>query len=497
MKKLLVIMMIGISIFLFSCEKSVTTTALITITGYINPFEGLDFIRHRSFSPKMIAEIGKSSGRIAYADDDLLVYFGQGTLQGSVFAYKDKTPAAAGPLALDGSDPLVMNYDVHNNVLYYANDSNGRQSIKSIPQVVDESIELYAGRYRDINYYNSQYLLANSTFVSFTGDTLFTTNETTPFPYQNIGDELRFYSYHSGDVSEHGCTIKTYNGFTSTPVETLVHSEYTCSRDYSIRDRKVIIPLINFNEMGGYATITADGEIHVMDFAADIPNFDHYTSFLIVNEWVLCFTYVDLSGESHDVISSYDLKYLKTDMIAPSNASRVIYLDENTVFHRYSGNEFRLYYDGVKTYTYYTDADTTRCFYDFYRCGDYGVFYELNMGTGAGKLITVNLSNGAEIVHEINGLQFDYFSEEYVLIGDEDTVSLYDVASDKFIALEISGAFRKVNDDYFMLVSDSVIYLYHVASRDWFQLNRVAYFRRNLSPYAFLVEYEGEYFLLG
>jgi hypothetical protein len=399
---------------------------------------------------------------------------------------------ASGPYQPIGENTLVMNYDVKNSVLYYNYDHD---SINSIPQVVDDSVELYAGRRRDIAYHNSRYLLANGSFISFRGDKFFSTGEVTPFPYQNMGDDVRFYSYHSGTVYERGCSIKTYNGFYDTPKETLVHSEYTCSADYSIQNRNVVIPLIDFNVMGGYATITPDGLIHVMDFAADIPNFDHYNSFSIINEWVICFGYIDKDGEDHDVISSYDLSYLKTDLIGISNAPRVIYLDRNLCFHRYSGTDFRLYKDGVLFYTY-NQADSM-CHYDFFRCGEYAVFYELNMGSGNGKIIVINLTDGTEIVYEKKGFWMEYFSANYLLVSEESNLFLYDVPNDDFIALKESGTFKKVNDDCFLLYSDTYVYLYNLSTRNSFEMRRIACFRQYLTPYAFLVEYKGEYYLLG
>ena len=510
MKKIQIMFLISILLFLLSCGVQSTTSELIggttsgTTSGtdttssnndFVNPFGDLDFIKHLNLSASVVQMIENSTGRIAYLDESMFAYYEEGLSPSSFFVFRNGENFEYDTHQSMGySDYFIINYDSANDVIYYYDSPY----INSIPSVVDAGIDLYASRMRELKYFNSEFLLVGNSFITFKGELLFSDGGTTVFPYQNIGDDLFFYTYLSDITQNQACSIKTYNSFSDSPKITLVHDEFTCSDEYAIKNRNVVIELMDLTTLGGYVTITPDGEIHVMDFDISFPDFDSYVlnSFSAVNEWLIYFQYEDDQGESHHVVTSYDLSYIAIDEMDASIASKNIYVDEDYRLYKYSTTEYRLYKSGVRFYTY-TPRSSAFTTVQFAKYGNFGVVYETNTATGDGRMTRINLLDGTVVSYDKPMFSVSFNVSHYMAIRADNTNLLYDISNDEFITIEATGTFKAVNDDYFLIYSDDFVYLFDLENREMIRMNRIGYLRRTLQPYAFLVEHEGEYYLIG
>jgi hypothetical protein len=510
MKKIQILFLSFITLLLVSCGEQSTTSGItgtmaseITNSSEtttlnnesINPFEGLNFISHLQLDPSVIDQINSSSGRIAYIDEDLYVYYEEGLSPSSFFVNNDGDIIEYDTQqAMGYSDDFIINFDVENNVIYYYDSPY----IDSVPSTVNSSIDLYASRYRELKYYNSKYSLVANSFITFKGETLFSADGTVAFPYINIGDDLRFYSYESNITQDQGCSIKSYDGFNDTPEINLVHDEYTCSAEYQIKNRNVVIELMDHARLGGYVSITPDGEIHVMDFTVDIPGFRScvYDSFRVINEWIIYFQYEDADGESHSAVTSYDLSYICIDEMSLSMAIKNVYVDQNYRFYKYSSTEYRLYKDEERFYTY-TTRSSSFTFVFFFRFGDHGVVFETSTATGDGRITNINLADGSVVSYDKPMISVSFQVGNFILLIENSDCYLYDIINDNFITTGLSGAIKEVNSNYCLIYSDENVYLYDLMTNDYIQMNRIGHLRRTYQPYAFLVEYQGEYYLIG
>lgn len=476
--------------------EAITTevTTIETTTSFINPFPGMDFIRRINISNDVVNKITNSSGRIAYIDEEIYVYYEEGLNAASFFVdVSGVTHEFDTHAPMSFSDNFIMNYDAEHQVMYYY--ANSR--IHALPNDIDDEINLYASDIRDFKYTNSQYSLIANEFISFRGDHLFTVGETTVFPYQNIGDELRFYSYNSGTSQDHGCTIQSYDGFDDPISSTVVHDDYVCSSDYKIVNRHVIIEFIDFTTTAGYAIICPDGEIYIMDFATMMPDFKSYDydTYGVAGGAMMYFRYTDNSNESHHVATNFDLSYIGIDEMDSSMASKTKYAVGEYRFYQYSSTEYRIYKDDVKFYTYATrNSSGASVLYNM--INGYGVIYETGM-SGNGRLTRVDLNDGTTDVYDIWLLSVSGMVSHYLICSDESGSFLYDIENDSRITLEADGAIKIVNDDYFLIYTDDLVYIYDVNDLSLTETNKVGFLRRTLIPYAFLVEYEGNYFIIG
>jgi len=449
-------------------------TTQTTTSG--NPFAESSFIRRITPEEGVVEMIEASSGRIAYIDDELYIYYEEGLGPTSFFVRTGGETLEYDTHAPMGfSDFFFTNYDMDHRVLYYSS-SIMNVFIQTVPSVIDAEIRIYPSSTRSVKHATSGWLLVSNEFLTIRGERLFADGGTVVFPYRNFGEDLRFYTYRSDLTQDQACTIRSYEGFESTAVDTLVHAEYTCDSQYRIVDRNVVIELVDFIHTGGFVTITPDGNFHVMDFSEAFPDFDAFDDDSIrYYDQVIYFRYEDTAGENHQVVANYDLSFMTIDLFNIDMASRNVFVDGDLRFYEYSMTEYRLYKDELLFYTYAPLAAYSP--YPFFeRVGDFGLVIETDFGTGAGRLVRIDLEDGTTVVHEFASFSGGPLIGGSLMMTDDGECFRYDVAADSFVDLGVSGAYRRVGENGFFVSTEEKLWLFDGTGDDPVAFDIVGFF---------------------
>lgn len=499
MKKILVLCLVTLLFGLISCgidSSSTTTTSNVVTTTtdvFVHPFPQWAFMKKVDVDPAVLQAIRTSSGRIAYLDDDLYLAYAEGvnpskffvTYQGQTKAYDIKQSTAA---------LFLLQYDVQNDVLYFVDDNR----IESIPKTLDPTIDWHAHRSSEIKHIDSQSVVIRNTIMTIRGDTMFTTNARLVYPYQRIGEDVRFYTYVPSSLGTGGCSILSYQGYDQEPISHLVHETDECSMDFELYNRTVIIRLFKGSKLSGYATITEDGTIRTFSFVAELKDFQSYSdrSFRIINEFLVYFEYLDVAQTLHYVAASTDMSSVLVDVVNYSMAANIRYLGNQCYFRKYSNNEYRLYNGNVKLLTY-QPYDTNMGYTTFDRFGDFGLILDVGVGISGGRITRIDLSTGDQIEHSFDSFHtYGKIGKHYAFFGNG-TIRLYDMENDLIFDTSIPGYMLSGTESTIISYTDSKVYIYDVASKQVVITNRIGHLRRTLQPYAFLVEYQGNYYLIG
>ncbi len=507
MKKLQIILMSIILLFLVSCDFFTRTSSTDAndistndITGDIstepleNPFSGLNFIRPISLTDSVLNKIQDSSGRIAYLDEEIYVYYEDALFDLSSF-YIDVDGETK---EFDTHQPMgysyfhILNYDVDNEVLYYYRD--GR--IYNLPSDIEDDTNLYASSLRSVQYINSRYTLISGEFKTFRGETLFSGSGIKIYPYTGYFDDHGFHAYSSDLVQDHGCTINSYDGFTDEPTNTtVVHDDYTCSASYSINNKYALIELIDFIRLGGYVTISPDGDVNVMDFEQMLPDFDSYVtdSLSIKNKCLVYFQYEDTSGTIHKVYTDFSLSYFKID--DPKTSSDFYFANDEYLLYRQISTEYQLYKNEELLYTYTTRNATSANVY-MHISGNYGLIYETNISSN-GRITRVNLNDGTSISYDISPFSAREVIGDFIIYVEDSDMYLYNYVTDEKTPIGPSGKISLVNDDYFIISIEDKIYLYDLLNLEKTEMDQIGYFNYYNYIYAYLVEFDGQYYIIG
>jgi len=507
MKKSLIILLAVIIAMLTACDNTsagtttTTTTSAAssasiestTLTEFVNPFEEYNFIRKIDLAQDAVDMIEAGTRRIAYLDNQRYFYYEIGRDASTFFMYSNGVVSEYDTRHTSSfEDYFITSYDAENNVLYA---SNGTYT-SSVPISIDSAIELYPSRNDDVLFTNSEYSLIGNRFMSASGETLFSNGEIVVFPRQSLGDDLRFYTYESGEYGDHGCTILTYEGFSGEPIkETLVHSDLMCAEDYQIQNGYTIIKLTNFTSIWGVVIISPSGDIKVIDYELDFPDllFGLNGSFT-VEDWCIYFEYRDNNSLDHKVVIDFNLNYIGIDEMMEPIAEKTVFLDYGYSLYQPSSTYYTLYKNQEQFFSFLIRNIHPYVKVNFY--GDFAVIYENSTG-GEGRITRLDLRDKTYISYDQSLFAGCFTSGQYLLYEQDGYFHLYDILNDSFYFLDITGTPMKVDGDSFLIYNDNSVYLFESDEMQLTELNKIGYFQKGIHQYAFLVEYEGNYFVIG
>lgn len=503
MKKPLCIFLLWVMIILVSCTSvssttmtSVSTstdTTSTTETEYVHPFPEWTFMKQVNISSSVLDLIQASTGRIAYLDEH--VYMGyQIQMTSPLIVFHSNGETKTFPTTTVNREAFVLHYDSVNDVIYYIADG----MIRTIPAEVDSSTRWYPLQSTKIQYVNPYFSVLGNRIMTIQGDVLFQGTGVLVYPHNRFRPTERFYTYESKDTVMNGCTILTFNGFDASPTSTKVHDVYTCDKAFTASSNNVLIPLMRASSLKGFVTITSQGSTQVFTFEDDLVDYaslEHTTSYRILSAKTIYFEYRDRENQLHRVMMNWDFSIVYLDRFFASNATASIYFDEQYLFYEETDNEYHLYKNDELFYTY-TSITPSWNRVSFSYLGNIGLITDLDIDTGLGRMIRVDLTTGEDTLFNFENLTALGMIGNFIVIQSTGPLRLYDVINDQFVETTVSGTLYPITDSILLLYTDMKLYFYDLNNGQVVEMNRVGHYEEERRLFAFLAEYQGYYYII-
>ena len=508
MRKYFCILIFFLIYLLVACDTNTTTinsttndssnlTSTTIPEPFVHPFPEWTFMRHIDFSDTTFLTKLAITNRLVYLDHEMLVssqlQMG-GTTETSIIAFGKTTSIQ---ISSSTAEPFIFHYDATNEALYYEDIGSNRIA----PNTTNFAIDQYGLRTSKIQHSNSLYTVFNKKIITFRGELLFSTEDNLIYPTPRIGDPIRFYTYHPQPILAQGCQIFTHSDFSSDPVLSWSHSQYTCSEEVIERSGVIAIRLLEKGSSRGFVIMDKEGVFREFIFQEKIDDFGSYSlqSFKIVSPHVLFFEYRDTLGTTHSVAMNPSLSDILTDEFLSSlHAQRITYWDDEYRFVWDFDSQYRLYKKGSLFYTYqpmFSEFDFTR----FARFGEVGVIYNSSMQVPGGKLTRLHLDDKTTKTYDYTSFSPLGKIINRFLLETEEGYLFYDAIDDQFEpAFGISGQIRSISDSILLLTTESNVWIVDLLNDRIIETVLITFLSRNQqSPYAFFVEYQGRYYWIG
>ena len=499
MKKVIALFLFMLLFFVVSCDKTSTNATTITEsnsstqTTELAEVIDLPFLKPLNLSQAMIGEFDNLlRGQMLYLSDDIMIHLTaeettDSFTSGDRFITVFNGTSTDYPIGRDDFE-FFMGFDQTNNTVYYYNGS----SIKHSGDFIEDNELLFYGDKKFINPYLFAY---GNNFYDYFGNNLTENFTGTKVIYKyGFGEDIYYHSYNYKETSDEICTISTYQLGNEAAIKNQTLSDgYECGSVKFSDSNYAIIDVYDGSNQIGYISIDKLGNIktfYVDDYLPQGATLEPLNPFY-VNYLYMYIKYENDLGEIYYLMSDLGIN----NVVTHYDYSDFLYLDED-IFIRESDSSYKFIRDEVTEFTYIEQAYSMGVF--FSRVNDYIVINDVGME----NLMSFYNLNTKEIEFDLDG----YFnvavgSEEDKILFDKGTYQIYDLINSTTTDLGISDTFKYINNEYGMFYNEDTVTILNFDTLESYEMNLVAKyttdFNYSQSNYAFVVSYEGIYYILG
>lgn len=482
MKKVLVSILLILCLFITGCNNNSNNLNL----------EELSFIEKLDYDDNYTSHIESEDFiKLAYASDDLLVYYYNNTEDNDIPDYMLKVVSEDSVESYSIGRTLkngYLGYDESHHTVYYIDNIEGN-SEHAGDATEDEVIE------HDLPaiYMTKSYIFFEDGVYDFYGNSYHTGNDYERLVFFSffIDEEQVFYSY-----DDRGSVLYGYNLTTDETYEDItlkddieLRSVLYLSRDYSLVE----------TGYGDFVSLDKEGNLNY--FLRAEHDIEGYTPSIHngLNKYGYPYiTYSEIDGNDKKYLVSDDSL---TNFALVDDIMYLVYMDKD-IYVLLENDTYNIYNDeGNVSYSYEKPENTSGLSFRNYE--QYLIVIDYN-----NENISIYDKESNISIESIEGFPFYHADSTYAYIPEENDhmIVFYHMDTDTETSLEVKDLDDKtlyfINSEYFILYDDLDVTLYNtdtLESTTMEYVSKLTYTLQNGTErvYGLLVLFEGEYYLIG